>query len=84
MIDHTGINVSDFALSKAFFLKALAPLGYGISLELENAAGCLCCELEERIGHLDSHNEWTDKRGPVMAAGPAQSCTLLLIDRPPV
>ena len=39
MIDHTGINVSDFALSKAFFLKALAPLGYGICLEFESAAG---------------------------------------------
>ena len=39
MIDHTGFNVSDLEASKAFYLKALAPLGYGISLEFEGAAG---------------------------------------------
>lgn len=39
MIDHTGFNVSNPELSRAFYMKALAPLGYGISLELEDAAG---------------------------------------------
>jgi catechol 2,3-dioxygenase-like lactoylglutathione lyase family enzyme len=39
MIDHTGINVSNFAASKAFYEKALAPLGYALRLELKNAAG---------------------------------------------
>ena len=39
MIDHTGINVSDFERSKAFYARALAPLGYTICLELESAAG---------------------------------------------
>jgi catechol 2,3-dioxygenase-like lactoylglutathione lyase family enzyme len=39
MIDHTGFNVSDLERSKAFYLRALTPLGYGISLELEGAAG---------------------------------------------
>lgn len=39
MIDHTGINVSDLARSKAFYLQALAPLGYVVKLELKNAAG---------------------------------------------
>lgn len=39
MIDHTGINVTNLAASKAFYLKALAPLGYVIRLELENAIG---------------------------------------------
>ncbi|HEY5478245.1 MAG TPA: VOC family protein [Gaiellaceae bacterium] len=39
MIDHTGINVSNFELSKAFYTRALAPLGYSICLELESAAG---------------------------------------------
>ncbi len=29
-IDHVGFNVSDFAASKAFFLRALAPLGIGV------------------------------------------------------
>ena len=28
MIDHVGFSVSDFARSRAFYLKALAPLGY--------------------------------------------------------
>lgn len=34
MIDHTGLNVSDYAKSKAFYLKALAPLGYQLIKEL--------------------------------------------------
>jgi catechol 2,3-dioxygenase-like lactoylglutathione lyase family enzyme len=28
MIDHTGINASDFARGKAFYAAALAPIGY--------------------------------------------------------
>jgi len=39
MIDHTGINVSDLAASKAFYQTALAPLGYTVKLELKNAVG---------------------------------------------
>lgn len=34
MIDHTGLNVSDYAKSKAFYLAALAPLGYQVIKEL--------------------------------------------------
>jgi catechol 2,3-dioxygenase-like lactoylglutathione lyase family enzyme len=34
MIDHTGLNVSDYAKSKSFYLKALAPLGYTMVKEL--------------------------------------------------
>jgi catechol 2,3-dioxygenase-like lactoylglutathione lyase family enzyme len=34
MIDHTGVTVSDFAKSKAFYLRALAPIGYTVLLEL--------------------------------------------------
>jgi catechol 2,3-dioxygenase-like lactoylglutathione lyase family enzyme len=33
MIDHTGVNVSDFAKSKAFYVRALAPLGYQVLME---------------------------------------------------
>ena len=33
MIDHTGITVSDFAASKAFYAAALAPIGYAKLLE---------------------------------------------------
>jgi catechol 2,3-dioxygenase-like lactoylglutathione lyase family enzyme len=39
MIDHTGINVSDLALSRAFYDMALAPLGYRPRLEFAAAVG---------------------------------------------
>ena len=34
MIDHIGFPVSDYARSKAFYLKALAPLGYALVKEI--------------------------------------------------
>src|SRR5260370_42060991 len=33
MIDHIGFPVSDYARAKAFYAKALAPLGYSLILE---------------------------------------------------
>src|SRR6185436_15697344 len=33
MFDHIGMDVTDYEASKAFFLKALAPLGVGIAME---------------------------------------------------
>jgi catechol 2,3-dioxygenase-like lactoylglutathione lyase family enzyme len=33
MFDHVGIGVSDYAASKAFFLKALQPIGVGVVME---------------------------------------------------
>lgn len=33
MIDHVGFSVSDYERSKAFYLKALAPLGYSVFRE---------------------------------------------------
>ena len=33
MIDHTGVSVSDFAKSKAFYTRALASIGYQLILE---------------------------------------------------
>ncbi len=30
MIDHTGVSVSDFRVSRDFYAKALAPLGYEV------------------------------------------------------
>lgn len=35
MIDHTGVNVSDFEGSREFYTAALAPLGYELLLELD-------------------------------------------------
>jgi catechol 2,3-dioxygenase-like lactoylglutathione lyase family enzyme len=33
MFDHVGLNVSDYGASRAFYERALAPLGYGIVME---------------------------------------------------
>lgn len=43
MIDHTGISVSHFGTSKAFYEKALAPLGYALLMEFPAAV----------TGHVD-------------------------------
>jgi len=37
MIDHTGLNVSDYQKSKAFYVAALAPLGYQVVMELPSS-----------------------------------------------
>ncbi len=37
MIDHTGVTVSDFTRSKAFYEQALAPIGYALIMELPAA-----------------------------------------------
>ena len=38
MLDHIGLNVSDFAATKTFFLQALAPLGISLAVEGEGWA----------------------------------------------
>lgn len=37
MIDHTGVVVSDFRASKAFYASALSPLGYALLMEFSAA-----------------------------------------------
>jgi catechol 2,3-dioxygenase-like lactoylglutathione lyase family enzyme len=37
MIDHTGVTVSDFVRSKAFYEAALRPIGYALLLEFPAA-----------------------------------------------
>jgi catechol 2,3-dioxygenase-like lactoylglutathione lyase family enzyme len=34
MLDHIGFPVADYAHSKAFYIAALAPLGYGLVMEV--------------------------------------------------
>ena len=34
MIDHTGLTVTNFAVSKKFYEQALAPLGYAVLMEI--------------------------------------------------
>jgi catechol 2,3-dioxygenase-like lactoylglutathione lyase family enzyme len=39
MIAHTSLAVSDYSRAKAFYLKALEPLGYRNNMEYDEAAG---------------------------------------------
>jgi catechol 2,3-dioxygenase-like lactoylglutathione lyase family enzyme len=39
MIDHIGFDVADLQKSRAFYLQALAPLGYGVVMEWEKWIG---------------------------------------------
>jgi catechol 2,3-dioxygenase-like lactoylglutathione lyase family enzyme len=39
ILDHVGINVSDYARSKAFYERALAPLGISIAMEYGQGGG---------------------------------------------
>ena len=63
MFDHVKFGVSDYAASKAFFLKALEPLGvvvvsegsptYGVELSQPNGTVSLClCQTEKKPAHL--------------------------------
>jgi catechol 2,3-dioxygenase-like lactoylglutathione lyase family enzyme len=37
VIDHIGFPVSDYGRSKTFYAQALAPLGYGLVMEIDGA-----------------------------------------------
>lgn len=39
MIDHIGLQVSDYQKSKAFYLQALGALGYELVMEIKNWGG---------------------------------------------
>jgi catechol 2,3-dioxygenase-like lactoylglutathione lyase family enzyme len=39
VIDHVGLGVSDLEASKAFYLRALEPLGYRLLMERDGSAG---------------------------------------------
>ena len=61
MFDHVVFGVSDYAASKAFFLKALAPLGLavlqegplGVEMTAQGQSSSLCLfQTEEKPAHL--------------------------------
>lgn len=60
MIDHTTITVSAFAVSKAFYRAALAPLGYAVSREFDDAAGFF----DGRANGGDPHGDFWINQGP--------------------
>ena len=39
MLDHVGIPITDYKRSKAFYEKALAPLGYSLIMEVPQTGG---------------------------------------------
>lgn len=63
MFDHVKFGVTDYAASKAFYVKALEPLGvtivsegspsYGVELSTARSEASLClCQSEEKPAHL--------------------------------
>jgi catechol 2,3-dioxygenase-like lactoylglutathione lyase family enzyme len=60
MFDHVVFGVSDYATSKAFFLKALEPLGVavvlegalGVELRPDGKSSLCICQTEEKPAHL--------------------------------
>ena len=60
MFDHVVFGVSDYAASKAFFLKALEPLGVavvlegplGVELSADSKSSLCICQTEEKPAHL--------------------------------
>ena len=62
MFDHVKFGVTDYAVSKAFFLKALEPLGvavlqggppgYGVELGLSDETSLILYQTEEKPAHL--------------------------------
>src|SRR5687767_8290482 len=40
MFDHVGLNVRDYAASRAFYESALAPLGYGLVMAFDEWKAC--------------------------------------------
>jgi catechol 2,3-dioxygenase-like lactoylglutathione lyase family enzyme len=49
MFDHVKFGVSDFAASKAFFLKALEPLGVAVVAEGHPSYGVELCQKEGKV-----------------------------------
>ena len=60
MFDHVVFGVSDYAASKAFFLRALEPLGMavvlegplGVELSSDGKTSLCICQTEEKPAHL--------------------------------
>jgi catechol 2,3-dioxygenase-like lactoylglutathione lyase family enzyme len=57
MIAHTALAISDYAKSKAFYIAALAPLGYHNNMEYGEAAG---------FNDGKNTDFWIDRKGTVV------------------
>ena len=58
MFDHVKFGVSDYAASKAFFLKALEPLGVAVAAEGPPTYGVELCPPKGKVSMIgpDGHN----------------------------
>jgi catechol 2,3-dioxygenase-like lactoylglutathione lyase family enzyme len=56
MFDHVGLNVSDYERSRAFYERALAPLGYRVLVAFDKSVG---------FGEGDRAKFWVNERPPV-------------------
>ena len=57
MFDHVGLNVRDYGASRAFYERALAPLGYRIVLAMDEWNAC-------GFGIADKPTFWIAQREP--------------------
>jgi len=58
MFDHIGLNVSDYAASRAFYERALAPLGYHVVMASDERKGA-------GFGQARKPEFWVSEREPV-------------------
>jgi catechol 2,3-dioxygenase-like lactoylglutathione lyase family enzyme len=64
MLDHVGFEVSDLVRSKAFYEGALEPLGIGLMMEFEGAAG-----FGKETEHGPKPFFWIGSRGRAAVSG---------------
>ncbi len=79
MFDHVKFGVSDYAASKAFFLKALGPLGvavvlegpptYGVELSPKGKASLCLYQTEEKPAHLGVHDRESPASRSLLSRG---------------
>jgi catechol 2,3-dioxygenase-like lactoylglutathione lyase family enzyme len=58
MFDHVGLNVRDYAAARAFYERALAPLGYGVVMAFDEWKAC-------GFGTDETPTFWISEREPV-------------------
>ncbi len=80
MIDHTGLTVTNFDASKAFYEKALAPLGYGVLMSFPAGEGHFVAGLGETATRKPDF--WIHN-GP-MTQSPPLHLAFRAVDRPTV
>ena len=71
MFDHVKFGVSDYAASKAFFLKALEPLGVTVAAEGSPTYGVELCARETQASLILYHTE--EKPAPLHLAFTAEN-----------